>query len=39
MADKAESGEVASWSIKKDELPPSWDDAKAHLEKDGQKAY
>lgn len=40
MADKAESGsQVASWEIKKEEVPPTWDDAKAHLEKDGQAAY
>ena len=30
---------VATWSIAAEEMPPTWDDARAHLEKDGRKVY
>ena len=39
MADKAKGGSVASFKVKRAEVPPSWDDAKKHLEDDGETAY
>jgi len=39
MADKAKGGAVASWNIKRAEIPPTWDDAKKHLDDDGKEAY
>lgn len=40
MADLAAGGAVAAWELKKDDvIPPTWDDAKARLAKDGHPAY
>ena len=40
MVDKAESGKVTSWTITRAEMPPTWDDAKKHIDgTDAIKAY
>ncbi len=39
MGDKVASGETTSWRITRAQMPPTWDDAKARLEKSGTTAY
>jgi heme-degrading monooxygenase HmoA len=39
MVDYTEDGAVVSWEIEKDEIPPTWDEAKRRVDDDGRHAY
>lgn len=38
-AEHVEAGQTATWTITREEMPPSWEDAKAHLDEHGREAY
>lgn len=39
MTDHVETGRTVSWTLTRDEMPPTWQDAKARLDEDGHEAY
>lgn len=39
MATRSEGGRTVSWTLTRDEMPPTWEDARKRLDEDGREAY